>query len=244
MRENGRGETMPFRPLPLIEAGKMKSQQEKRQKQAAQEALSSWQASSCRPVSGFRAANSRRKENPVLMPVFFLPLFFLGSLLQASETYAVAQKWKSICQQQDNHKLSKQQVSEEHTVPSFQAFVQEHLGIFSWESGWEPVLPASMDWEGLQQAWFALQRRCVPLRPVNHTSRSEFFPGLAMKLSSLPAAGQEDVPDFGGNTEALAAWNVGLSCPETALNLYSGIIDPFCRLQNGERACTLPAYPF
>ena len=105
-------------------------------------------------------AAGRRKENPVLMPVLFLPLFFLGSLLQASETRNAVQEWglvrdrNALCQQHDDHRRWQCEIPQpESLLLSFQAFFQEQFGL-SWNPGFKAVWPAGADWYVLRRAWF------------------------------------------------------------------------------------------
>lgn len=197
-------------------------------------------------------AAGRRKENPVLMPVLFLPLFFLGSLLQASETRSAVQEWglvrdrNALCQQHDDHRRWQCEIPQpESLLLSFQAFFQEQFGL-SWNPGFKAVWPAGADWDGLRQAWFVFQRRYSSLKPVAyvHGEVSPLFGGV---FSSLSEPFQEESEENAIDVvwEAETSWPASGSLATEILCCHvSGSCNIVYRLQNGAREATLPAYPF
>lgn len=199
-------------------------------------------------VSGpCREAGLRRKESPVLMPVLFLPLFFLGSLLQAADAKTLVQEWKTVSQQIDNHKQWHcQDRPSESVLLSFQAFFQEQLGL-SWNPDFKAILPVGTDWDGLQQAWFVLQRRYSSLRLHSYGVRNDISSLFHSAFSCFSDSFQEESEENTG--DALLA---AVASPRTFASLVpkilycrtSGSYNIVYRLQNGVRECTLPGYPF
>ena len=199
-------------------------------------------------VSGpCREAAGRRKESPVLMPVLFLPLFFLGSLLQAADAKTLVQEWKTVSQQIDNHKQWHcQDRPSESVLLSFQAFFQEQLG-FSWNPDFKAVLPLGTDWDGLQQAWFVLQRRYSSLRPHSYGVRNDisslFHSAFSCFSDSFQEESEENAIDAVWAAET--SWPASGSLATEILCCHvSGSCNIVYRLQNGAREATLPAYPF
>ncbi len=194
-----------------------------------------------------REAGGRRKESPALMPVFFLPLFFLGSLLQAADAKTIVQEWRSVCQQQDDHRQWRcQDRPSESVLLSFQAFFQEQFG-FSWNPDFKAVLPVGTDWDGLQQAWFVLQRRYSSLKPVAYSSHSDASLFFNRVFSCFPDSFPEENEENAGDAALVAltaSQNSGSLVQRILCCFQSDSCNIVYRLQNGAREATLPAYPF